>query len=337
MTTRSTTPPNTPSHRAIWPVPELMITEGWGDYALLDSGHGRKLERAGRMTVIRPEPQAMWSPALTAAEWDRADAMFDADKASDDDGGRWDFARRDMPETWPMRFQGVGFLGRFTPFRHLGFFPEQATQWGWMLPRLKARVAEGGPPPRLLNLFGYTGVASLVAAAAGAEVVHVDASKKAVMQARENQSAAGLDHLPVRWLVEDARKFLAREVRRGNRYDAILLDPPKFGRGPKGEVWKLFDDLPPILADVAAVTAPDALFVILTAYATRLSSAALAGLMGEHMARLGGRVFCGEIATAELSAGRVLPTALFARWMSDRALATDPAIAAASPDPARGA
>lgn len=317
--------PADPSRNPAWPSPELMITEGWADYALLDSGYGRKLERAGRMTVIRPEPQAMWSPALDEAAWERADAMFDADRSSEDEGGRWRFARDDMPETWPMSFDGVGFLGRFTPFRHLGFFPEQATQWAWMLPRIRARVAAGGPPPRLLNLFGYTGVASLLAASAGAEVVHVDASKKAIHQARENQAAAGLDDLPIRWLVEDARRFLAREVRRGNTYDGILLDPPKYGRGPKGEVWKLFDDLPPILADVAAVTAPDAMFVILTAYATRLTSAALAGLMTETMGRLQGRVFCGEIATAELSAGRVLPTALFARWMSDTALTAEPA------------
>jgi len=223
------------------PNARLLVSEGWDDYALLDSGGGRKLERFGRWRVDRPEPQAMWARRLADKDWDSADAVFVGD--SEEGDGRWRF--KDEPlETWKTGYRDVAFYGRFTPFRHVGFFPEQAPHWDWMLERLAANAGEGLERPKLLNLFGYTGVASLLAAAAGAEVTHVDASKKAVGFARENQALAGLEDKPIRWIVDDAVKFAAREGRRGRVYDGILVDPPKFGRGPKNETWQLFENLP---------------------------------------------------------------------------------------------
>ena len=205
--------------------PGAMRTEGWADYGLIDSGHGRKLERYGRFTVVRPEPQCLWSPLLPAEAWDKADAVFDP--TDEEDAGRWKF--RDQPvESWPLSWGDVTFNGRFTAFRHLAFFPEQAANWSWLDAAVrKATLTAGGGQPRVLNLFGYTGVASLVMAAAGAAVTHVDASKKAVGWARENAALSGLAERPIRWITEDARKYVQREVRRGSRYEGIILDPPK--------------------------------------------------------------------------------------------------------------
>ncbi len=184
--------------------------------------------------------------------------------------------RRDLA----ARYDGVGFLGRFTAFRHVGVFPEQAVHWDW----LRGRIAGAGRPAKVLNLFGYTGVASLVAARAGAEVVHIDASKKAIGWARDNQAAAGLGDLPIRWICEDAVKFVEREQRRGNRYDGIILDPPKFGRGPKGEVWDIFADLPGLLRACVSLLSDDPLFLILTAYSIRASFLSIHELSAECLA-----------------------------------------------------
>ena len=203
-----------------------------------------------------------------------ADAVFEA--GEEEDAGRWRF-KRPLPETWPLAWRGgCAFNGRFTAFRHLAFFPEQAANWAWLDERLTASRTR----PRVLNLFGYTGVASLVAAAAGAAVTHVDASKKAVGWARENAALAQLSAAPVRWICEDARKYVQREVRRGSRYDGIILDPPKYGRGPAGEVWRLHEDLPELIALCAGLLTDDASFLLLNAYSERLSGLALAGLAG---------------------------------------------------------
>src|SRR5262245_19970372 len=215
----------------------VLITPGFADYALVDSGNGRKLERFGRFTVDRPEPQAMWQPALEPGIWLRADAVFKG--AGDDEeaeGGRW---RRNapMPETWPLQVLGTTVLCRLTSFRHMGAFPEQLPHWQWLGERLAA-VRDASP--RVLNLFAYTGAASLIAARAGAEVTHADASKRAIGWAKQNQVVSKLEEAPILWILEDARKFVAREVRRGKTYHVILVDPPKFGRGPAGETWDLF-------------------------------------------------------------------------------------------------
>jgi 23S rRNA (cytosine1962-C5)-methyltransferase len=291
----------------------MLETEGWSDYALLDCGEGRKLERYGAYRIARPEEQAMWTPRRPRAEWDRADAQFIG--IGDDDGdGRWRMPRP-LGETWPLSYDGIAFLGRFTSFRHVGVFPEQATHWQW----LEGRVRAAGWPLKILNLFAYTGIASLVAARAGAEVTHIDASRKAIGWARENQAVAGLGTLPIRWICEDAQKFVERELRRGNRYDAIILDPPKFGRGPKGEVWDIFEHLPELMAIVRRLLAPDASFVILSAYSIRASFLAVHELAAEALDGLGGVLQSGELVLRESGDGRRLSTSLFSRWAADHA------------------
>ena len=289
------------------PTPDVMRTTAWGDYALLDSGGGRKLERYGPYRVVRPEPQCMWEPRLDEAQWASADATFDP--SDEEDAGRWRF--RDRPaESWTLGWRDVRFAARFTAFRHLAFFPEQAANWGWLDAAVRARAGER----RVLNLFGYTGVASLVCAAAGAAVTHVDASKKAVAWARENAGLSGLGSAPVRWICEDARKYVQREARRGSRYEGIILDPPKYGRGPGGEVWRLFEDLPELARLCAELLSDDASFLVLNAYAARISGAALASLLAERLAGRGGTVEWGELALAEEAGRRQIGLSFYARW-----------------------
>jgi 23S rRNA (cytosine1962-C5)-methyltransferase len=303
-----TTPQNPP---ALSVVPLVARTEPWSDYALLDSGGGRKLERYGPLTVVRPEPQCWWSPRLGPEAWAAADAVFDP--ADEDDAGRWRLSGR-PPETWPLSWGAARFNARLTPFRHLAFFPEQGANWAFVQERIKSR----GAPMKVLNLFGYTGVASLVAAAEGAAVTHVDASKKSVAWARENAALSGLADRPIRWIVEDARRYVQREIKRGSRYDGIILDPPKYGRGPEGEVWRLFEDLPGLLKDCAALLSDDADFLLLNAYAARISGLSLAHLMAEALPGRGGTIDWGELALVESPvphhSTRAIGLSFFARW-----------------------
>jgi 23S rRNA (cytosine1962-C5)-methyltransferase len=278
----------------------------WPDYDLLDSGGGRKLERYGEVIVVRPEAQCLWPPARLP-EWDHAVAVFEG--AEDEEAGRWR-RRTETPESWPMAWRDVRFHARLAAFRHLGVFPEQASNWAWLADRLDR--AQGAP--NVLNLFGYTGVASLVAAAAGARVTHVDASKKSVAWARENAALSGLEGAPVRWICEDARAYVRREARRGSRYEGIILDPPKYGRGPGGEVWRLYEDLPDLLAGCAALLSDDAEFLVLNAYSERLSGLALASLLAETLADRGGRIEWGELTLAESNGARGMGLSFFARW-----------------------
>jgi 23S rRNA (cytosine1962-C5)-methyltransferase len=278
-----------------------IVAEPWADWGLIDCGDGAKLERYGRVTVARPEPQAMWAPA--SDHWD-PDATFvpGSDEAG---GGRW-VQHRPVPRQWELSRDGAKFAASLTPFRHLGFFPDMAPQWDWM--RARADDTE------VLNLFGYTGVGSLLLSKAGARLVHVDASKKSVEQGRENAKLSGLDDRPIRWIVDDASKFVAREVRRGRRYDGILLDPPKFGRGPEGEVWRLEENLAPLLADCRRLLDENSRFLVLTVYAVRMSALAIGELVRQTFADLGGEVEMGEMAVREEARGLLLPTAIFARW-----------------------
>jgi 23S rRNA (cytosine1962-C5)-methyltransferase len=283
----------------------VMTGEGWADYALLDSGDGRKFERYGRYRFIRPEAQALWTPRL--AEWD-ADGEF-VPASDEDGGGQWQFTRPVPHEGWLLAWHELRFSAQCTPFRHLGFFPDMAAVWEWMGQRLADRT-----DAQTLNLFGYTGVGTLALSRYG-PVTHVDASKKSVAQARANAALSDLIERPIRWLVDDAAKFAAREVRRGKRYDGIILDPPKFGRGPEGEVWRLEDGLPPLIADCRRLLDADSRFLFLTVYAVRMSSLALAGLLAEHFADLPGTIEHGDLAVREDGEeGRLLPTAIFARW-----------------------
>jgi 23S rRNA (cytosine1962-C5)-methyltransferase len=284
----------------------IEVTEPWADYRLLDFGMGRKLERFGAFIVDRPEEQAMGRRALSNAEWQKADAVFDGD--AEDKEGRWRFNGKSI-ETFPLGFEGLNFLGRFTPFRHMGFFPEAAAHWRWTSEQIKAQ----GAPFRVLNLFGYTGIASLFAAKAGAEVTHIDASKKAISYARENQDIAGLSDKPIRWIVEDAVTFVQREQRRAKTYEGIILDPPKFGRGPDGETWHLFENLPQHAEDCINLLSDKARFLILTVYAIRASALSLDALLRPLLKECGGALECGELAV-KADDGRLLPTSLYARW-----------------------
>jgi len=282
-----------------------LIGEPWADYGLIDSGDGRKLERYGRFRFIRPEPQALWAPAST--DW-RADGEF-VPGSDEDGGGRWQFAQPVPHEGWPLHWDEVAFTAQTTPFRHLGFFPDMAPVWGWMREQI-ADKAEA----ECLNLFGYTGVGTLAMAAKGVKMVHVDASKKSVEAARGNAALSGLAEAPIRWLVDDAAKFAAREVRRGRRYDGILLDPPKYGRGPDGEVWKLEESLPGLIADCRKLLDGESRFLFLTVYAVRMSALAIGELLQQTLGDLDGTIEAGELAVREEARGLALPTAIWARW-----------------------
>ncbi|WP_397584067.1 class I SAM-dependent methyltransferase [Sphingorhabdus sp.] len=283
-----------------------LISEPRSDYTLIDSGNGRKYESYGDRHFIRPEPQAMWAPALE--EWP-ADAEF-VPGSDDDGGGRW-YNNKPVPmDGWPLSWNDeVHFTASCTPFRHLGFFPDMDPVWRWMRGQL-AGIAD----PVAMNLFGYTGVGTLALSAAGAQMVHVDASKKSVGQARANAEMSGMSDRPIRWIVDDAAKFVAREVRREKRYDGILLDPPKYGRGPEGEVWRLEEDLPELITNCRQLLDVNSKFLFLTVYAVRMSALALGGLLESHFADLGGKVEFGELAVREQGRGMLLPTAIFARW-----------------------
>ena len=323
--------PDVPAVLGVPAALEVLISGGFAGYQLVDSGEGRKLEWFGEVLVDRPEPQAMWARRRPAAEWAKAQAVFAGESAKDDpdaDGerGRWTFRNargvggaatrkeNDPPPSWIVPVTAGGITGinaicRFGNFWHLGMFPEQHAHWDWMLGELKS----AGDAPQVLNLFAYTGVASLIAAAAGAKVTHVDASKKAIGWAKENQAHSGADTSSVRWILDDARKFAERELRRGRTYHGILIDPPKFGRGPNGEVWDLFTDLAPLLRTCAQLLAPERAFLVLTSYAIRASALTLHTLTNDVLAPRGGVLTSGELAIREVDGGRPLATSLFTR------------------------
>jgi len=285
--------------------PAVFVPVPWPAYALLDSGAGEKLERFGRFTLVRPDPQALWRRRLAPRDWQAADLVFVRES---DRGGRWEGrARGEIERGWELEFEAARFLVRPTPFKHVGVFPEQAANWRWVGEQL-ARLGSGA---RVLNLFGYTGVASLLARAAGAEVVHVDASKTALAWARENAQLSKLGDTGLRWILDDALGFARREVRRGARYHVVLLDPPHFGRGPKGETWQFEQGLAPLLEAARELLAERACLV-LSSYAIGYSALAFANLLAEFE---GGTVEAGELVLPEEGSGaRQLPCGFCARW-----------------------
>lgn len=291
------------------PYPEIQISvsDRWKEYELVDSGGGLKLERFGKFSFVRPEPQAIWKQALPESTWKKASATFVS--TGEENGGHWSYSTK-LPERWAISYNHLRCWIQPAASRHLGIFPEQASGWDWMMDLLSTR----NQPQKVLNLFGYTGMATLAAATAGAQVTHVDASKKAIASARENQSLSGLDGKPIRWIVDDALKFVQREARRGSTYDGIILDPPKFGRGPKGEVWEFFDLIPSLLESCRAVLSPKPTFVLLTAYAIKSSALTLYGAMEEMMRGKNGNVLVGELATQEKSANRLISNSIYAKW-----------------------
>ncbi len=316
---------------------KIFCSKDWADYELLDTGEGEKLEKFGQYVFVRPCEDAVWKKTLNDKEWAKADGKFWSSKTGAKAG--WKFARTVLAKKkWEMEYKGIKFLALPTLFRHLGFFPEQASHWDFIEEKISVAVKQkknssallhpsdgtfrqqnfsSVSQPKFLNLFGYTGVASLFALRAGAEVTHLDASKQTLAWAKENQEASGLEKLPMRIIEDDVLKFLEREAKRGNKYDAIIMDPPKFGRGPKGEVWKIEEMLPKLLSQTRKVLSDKPLFVILTSYAVDFSSLSLGYALEDMMKNFVGSVEAGELCILEKSNNRLIPLANTAVWSAN--------------------
>jgi len=291
------------------PIIHTLSPQNWVDYELLDSGDGAKLERFGKYVLVRPDRGILWQRSLSAESWDAADAEFvPAENAE----GRWE-RKRDVPERWLMRYGNLSFWARLTPFRHTGVFPEQAPHWDWMSEKIKSAER----PVSVLNLFAYTGIATLAAANAGASVTHLDASKPAIAWAGENAEASKLRDKPIRWILDDAIKFVKREGRRGKRYDGIIIDPPVFGRGPQGEVWRFAKSFPLLIQACKTILSEQPLFVVTTAYEIEESSLMLGNILADWLGARGGTISMGELVLQSKASHRPLSTSVYARWSSD--------------------
>lgn len=285
---------------------ENLVCKGWKDYQLLDSGNGFRLEQFGEYSLIRPDPQAIWRPSLTQQEWEKAAVSFKRTKA---DSGTWEFKSK-LPEKWLMSYKNLSFWAKLTAFKHTGVFPEQSLQWDF----IQEQIEKAKRPVSVLNLFAYTGIASLAAAAAGAKVTHVDASRPSISWARENQIASKLSDRPIRWILEDVVKFVEREIKRGNTYDGIIMDPPVYGHGPTGQIWKFNDNFPHLMELCRKVLSPNPLFVVVNAYAISSSALMLENVLHDYMNDLKGTITVGELALEEKFGKRLLSTGIFARW-----------------------
>lgn len=283
----------------------MWIADNWKDYEVIDCSEGEKLERWGSYTLLRPDPQVIWQTPKTDSHWRQLNAHY---HRSSKGGGEWEFF--DLPKQWDIHYQTLTFRLKPFSFKHTGLFPEQAVNWDWFSKKIQAAAR----PIRVLNLFAYTGGATLAAAAAGASVTHVDASKGMVTWAKENAAASGLGDAPIRWIVDDCVKFVEREIRRGKVYDAVIMDPPSFGRGPKGEIWKLEEAIYPLLITCSRVLCKQPLFFLLNTYTTGLQPAVLAYLLNTALQAYGGRVDAQEIGLPVSSNGLVLPCGASGRW-----------------------
>ena len=285
--------------------PALIVADRWRDYALLDAGDGLKQERWGEFTLVRPDPQIIW-PRSDGGKWDGWDGWY---HRSETGGGRWEF-RRVLPEFWTMGYGDLTFKIRPTDFKHTGLFPEQAVNWDWCAQKIR----DAGRTVSVLNLFGYTGAATAACAAAGAEVCHVDASKGVVQWCRDNAALSGLAVAPIRYITDDCLKFTAREARRGRRYDAIILDPPAYGRGAAGEVWKIEEHLWPLLVECRALLSERPLFLLINSYASKLSPLVLGNMLAKLLPKQGGNITVGELGLPSQRDGLVLPCGICGRW-----------------------
>ncbi len=299
-------------------IPLLIHPNNWTDYSLIDSGNGKKLEKFGPYIFSRPEPQAIWVPRLKAKVWENSSGSFLSSSSleNEDPKGKW-VIKNNIPDKWEMSFDSLKFFATPTPFRHLGFFPDQSPHWIWAAKKISQYISVLNYKyhPKILNLFGYSGLASLHAASYGAFVTHVDASKKAINYAFENRNLSSFQELPIKFITEDAVKFVNREIRRGNKYDGIILDPPKYGRGPNGEKWDLFNDLPLLLKSLPLILSNNPIFIILNSYAIRSSHISLYYGLSEVMKNYSGNVESGEITIVEDQVNpRQISTAIFARW-----------------------
>ena len=284
----------------------MRYTKDWKDYELLDCSGGERLERWGNVVLIRPDPQVIWNTPKEHPLWHRADARYVRSKEG---GGHWE-CRRQLPEAWNINYKDLQFKISPTGFKHTGLFPEQAVNWDMM----REKITGAGRSVKVLNLFAYTGGATLAAASAGASVCHVDAAKGMVHWARENAELSSLAERPIRWIVDDCAKFVEREIRRGNTYDAIIMDPPSYGRGPSGEVWKLEDQIYDLVKLCTGVLSDEPLFFLLNSYTTGLSASAMAYVLGVNMQKFGGGVSAEEIGLPVTASGMVLPCGSSAIW-----------------------
>jgi 23S rRNA (cytosine1962-C5)-methyltransferase len=287
----------------------LLASPDWKDYELVDSGDGSKLERYGQYLIKRPEPEAIWKPSKPGKVWDQAHTEFLP--TAEKNGGHW-IDHRPMDERWKMQYKNLSFWVQKSGSRHLGVFPEQAIQWDW----IDQQVRAVNKSINVLNLFGYTGLASLAAAKAGAFVTHLDASKKVNSWGQENQALSGISTQSIRWLVDDAFKFVKREMRRNSKYDGIILDPPKFGRGPKGEVWEFYKILPDLLESCRQILSDKPVFILLTAYAIKASSLTLFYGIEEMMRKHKGITTVGEVVLGEKNGKKAISMAIYGRWTS---------------------
>lgn len=287
---------------------QLLLADRWQDYHLLDTGEGMKLERWGDAVLARPDPQVIW-PRQDGGKWDAWDGWY---HRSETGGGRWEF-RRALPDSWAIGYGDLTFKIRPTDFKHTGLFPEQAVNWDWCAQKIRS-ARDAGREVSVLNLFGYTGAATVACAGAGAEVCHVDASKGVVQWCRENAALSGLAATPIRYITDDCMKFTARESRRGRRYDAIILDPPAYGRGSAGEVWKLEEHLWPLLMECRALLSERPLFLLINGYASKLSPLVLGNLLSTLMRKHAGTITVGELGLPSPRDGLVLPCGICGRW-----------------------
>lgn len=291
----------------------MFISDKWTDYELIDSSDGKRLERWGKYTLIRPDPQVIWKDCGRSPLWKRANASY---SRSSGGGGHWN-GTECLPEEWVIGYEGLGLKFKIKPmgFKHTGLFPEQAVNWEWFSELIK----NAGRPIKLLNLFAYTGGATLAAAKAGASVTHVDAARGIVAKARENAALSGLSDAPIRWIVDDCQKFIEREIRRGNKYDAIIMDPPSYGRGPTGEIWKLEDNIYEFVKLCSGVLSSDPLFVLINSYTTGLSASTMGYVLQAAFAdSFDGTVDCDEVGLPVSERGLILPCGAAARWMPKR-------------------
>ena len=285
----------------------MNLASDWNDYQILDMANGEKLERWGNVTLVRPDPQIIWKQKSFPNKWKQVNAVYNRSKTG---GGSWNY-KKQMPKAWQIKYKNLTFNIKPMGFKHTGLFPEQAVNWDWFSELIK----KADRPIRVLNLFAYTGGATLAAASAGASVTHVDASKGMVTWAKENAAASGLSDAPIRWLVDDCVKFVEREIRRGNKYDGIIMDPPSYGRGPKGEIWKIEEKIHPFIQLCTQILSDDPLFFLINSYTTGLQPAVLSYMLNtELVKKIGGKVEAEEIGLPVSSNGLVLPCGASGRW-----------------------
>lgn len=290
----------------------MWIADNWKDYELLDTSDGERLERWGKYVLVRPDPQIIWKNAAAHPSWRSADGVY---KRSSSGGGKW--VKNKLPEQWQISYGSLGFVLRPMGFKHTGLFPEQAANWDWFSSLIRK---SGRRDVKVLNLFAYTGGATVAAASAGAAVVHVDAAKGMVAQAKENAALSGLADAKIRYIVDDCKKFVEREIRRGNKYDAIIMDPPSYGRGPGGEVWKIEDSIDELVGLCAELLSDRPLFFLINSYTTGLSPLAMQYILSLKVAsRFGGKLSSGELGLPVTKSGGILPCGASARWQSEGA------------------